>query len=249
MNRVREGSRSPHEVTTEQKRNGDKSLQVWNRRFESSLTPDVGSVFPSSLNVTLKYTQKAVTLPVSATPVSQYVFRANSLFAPDFTLGAGNTAHQPMGLDTYSDFYNEYTVLRSRIRVESNLVQATAFTSTGHLVVVRSDNQAYNFSSTNINRGFEDPKSTFALFPAIGTASVVVVNDFNVQRDTLGEGVPARYAQLDPEQHSNVGSNPTDQWYYHIAFISDSSATTLQIVTVHMEFDVLFTSRTDLFTS
>ncbi len=42
-----------------------------------------------------------------------YIFRANSIYDPDYT----GTGHQPMGHDTYAALYNHYSVRRSAIRV------------------------------------------------------------------------------------------------------------------------------------
>lgn len=54
-----------------------------------------------------------VAIDASTGVTATHVFRANSLFDPDFT-GLG---HQPLGFDQWSVFYDEYCVLGAKINV------------------------------------------------------------------------------------------------------------------------------------
>lgn len=61
--------------------------------------------FPNSKTVNLRYVSEFILNPGTAT-TAVYVFRANSIFDPDFT-GIG---HQPMFRDNYAALYNTYQV-------------------------------------------------------------------------------------------------------------------------------------------
>jgi len=68
--------------------------------------------FPEFTHVLHKYAQY-VNLDATAGALAKQVFRANSLFDPDYT----GTGHQPMGHDEMNAVYGHYLVLRSEIRV------------------------------------------------------------------------------------------------------------------------------------
>lgn len=67
--------------------------------------------YPKSRRVKLKYVEEIV---VGANNVmSSYIFRANSVFDPNYT----GTGHQPMLYDQWTTIYSHYTVLGSTISV------------------------------------------------------------------------------------------------------------------------------------
>lgn len=55
----------------------------------------------------------AISIDAAATVFGKYTFSANSLYDPDVT----GTGHQPLGYDQWSEFYNHYTVMSSKISV------------------------------------------------------------------------------------------------------------------------------------
>lgn len=77
-------------------------------RVASSYAP-----FPLIQFAKLTYVQEFTLNPSSSTPVYQ-IFRANSLYDPDYT-GAGS---QPMGFDQFTTLYNHYEVYGSRIELQ-----------------------------------------------------------------------------------------------------------------------------------
>lgn len=68
--------------------------------------------FPPRKTVALRYVQ-TLTLNATSGASATNVFRANSVFDPDFT----GTGHQPMFHDIYSQIYGQYKVNYSTIRV------------------------------------------------------------------------------------------------------------------------------------
>jgi len=68
--------------------------------------------FPIRTLATLRYCT-TVSLTSAVAAIGNTNFACNSIYDPDLT----NLGHQPYGHDTYADIYNQYTVLRSRLKV------------------------------------------------------------------------------------------------------------------------------------
>lgn len=89
-------------------------------------------MFPSRKQVVLRYVEDFTLNPGSAS-VATYIFRANSLFDPNYT----STGHQPMFFDTYASIYAGYKVRHSTITFICtdnhivNAVQTASGTTTG----------------------------------------------------------------------------------------------------------------------
>lgn len=96
------------------KKNGKKRTVARRRR-------PVLSGFPTSKMVKLRYIDSDITLDAAAGLTADYVFRANSVFDPDYT----GTGHQPMGRDQWSEVYNRYTVLGSKITLYATPIATT----------------------------------------------------------------------------------------------------------------------------
>lgn len=73
---------------------------------------NVGTLIADRTKVIMKYAQD-MDVSVDGTVGANYLFRCNSIFDPDQS-GVG---HQPMGHDEYAQFYNNYTVIGSKITV------------------------------------------------------------------------------------------------------------------------------------
>jgi len=61
----------------------------------------------------------------NGTPAT-YIFRANSIYDPDYT--STLTGHQPSSHDQWAPFYNHYSVISARIRVDFLPITGDAFT-------------------------------------------------------------------------------------------------------------------------
>ncbi len=70
----------------------------------------------------LPYYETGISLTGTAGVYSQYVFTANGLYDPNIT----GTGHQPLGFDTMMAYYEQYTVMASKITVRAcgNGIQA-----------------------------------------------------------------------------------------------------------------------------
>lgn len=82
------------------------------RRYPASGTVGKPMPFPTRMVATLKYTS-TISFTGTAVPVQNYNISCNSIYDPDINA----IGHQPYGHDTYSNIYNQYTVLRSVLKM------------------------------------------------------------------------------------------------------------------------------------
>lgn len=75
--------------------------------------------FPAKITAIMRYSQTLVLDPAAGLTASN-LFRANSIYDPDFT----GTGHQPYGHDTYAQIYNHYNVRSAIITVTPTSTQA-----------------------------------------------------------------------------------------------------------------------------
>lgn len=188
---------------------------------------------PKKIRVTLRYYQ-AVTLadPITGA-ASTNLFRANSIYDPDYS-GAG---HQPMGYDQYIEMYSDVLVRSSRITVThlnsttSGTVfgvtlspSATSLTIPGDYIEQQTCAYAYTNSS-------------------LTTLNQTVVNKFDAKRffdvkDPVDE----------EDLHHGAGSNPAKVAYYHV-FVGGFTTTAdaaASAVNVLIEYDVEFSEPVQL---
>jgi len=131
---------APRQRSTQPARAAGKISNVENFSASSRI-----SAFPQYLKRTLRYAQTNV-IDVANFGTSQQVFRANSLFDPDFT-GAG---HQPNGFDQIIAAFNHFTVTRARIRVRVLQVNTGGgVVEPGAIVLAYSDTGAFMASQAD----------------------------------------------------------------------------------------------------
>lgn len=84
---------------------------------------------PQRTYVKMRYTETFNVYPSVSGTIGSYVFRANSIYAPNYTGGG----HQPYGHDTYQTLYSRYKVHKVVFRVTirpSSVGSSTAFLAT-----------------------------------------------------------------------------------------------------------------------
>lgn len=92
------------------KKKGEKPLPQRSYMAKADIGKSIG--FKKSNYVTMKYASD-VSLVTPLGAFSGFTFRCNSLYDPDYT-GIG---HQPYTFDQWKAFYNEYRVIKARIKV------------------------------------------------------------------------------------------------------------------------------------
>lgn len=138
------------------KRNGiapKRKRYVIKRRFTKHRMSKQLTSFPKTRKIVMKYQDSLDLVSSVLTPQPIYVWRANSIFDPDFT-GIG---HQPLGHDEWQKYYNKYVVLKSTITVRA---QGNNATNTPYIIgVLLSESTApVNVTAQGTN---EQPNSVF----------------------------------------------------------------------------------------
>ncbi len=171
-------------------------------RFRSPAT-----VVPNEIVVRLKYVDQ-FTLNATTASTDNYLFRANSLYDPNYT-GAG---HQPFGYDQWTLFYSNWVVERATaqfVTTPPNLSTATPQIDNCILYLTkrRSDPSVY----TDINTAIEDPF-------CVSHRMITGYQRPPVLRCTIDNpsflGVDRKVYLSSSEYSGGIGANPTVQTYF-----------------------------------
>lgn len=194
-----------------------------------------GFGFPDKLITKLHYSDVG-TITCTSGVQSQYVFRLNSIYDPDYT----GTGHQPMYRDQFVALYNQYAVISSKIKY-------TVINTTATMAMVCGQNNDDNGSiSTAFLDNLEKPHgtSTVLTIPTGAKSSTVFYNNFDCKRDL---GIDPYASQT---YKTSVGANPTESYNNGLWAIPFDGATTgtLQFL-VSIEYNVMFTELSDVGTS
>jgi hypothetical protein len=166
----------------------------------------LATVVPPETFVQLKYVDQFVLNPASGT-TDNYVFRANSLFDPNYT-GAG---HQPYGYDQWATFYSSWCVYRTTLVftcTPPNLSTVTPQIDNAILYVTkrRTDPSAF----ADVNTAIEDPYC----MKYVMTSGYQKQPRLAVTLDTPSFlGVDKKVYLSSQEYAGATGSNPTIQSY------------------------------------
>lgn len=195
---------------TNKRRNNAKprnrsSQQTWQLRKNTTGIAD-------QVNTKLHYEELISINP--AAPRSNYVFRGNSCYDPNYT-GVG---HQPGYFDYYSSAYNRFRVIRSDIYVEiSNTNGATPILFT---VIPDTDPVSY----TAFQDAAENPRSKVSKILPVSTRIPYAIRHSITTRTILGLKL-REVLDLD-YSHTSTG-NPNSMWYWNIFVIAADSATNM----------------------
>lgn len=185
--------------------------------------------------VRFKYAQQ-IAIDPAATEARGYVFRASSPFQPDFT-GTSGTAHQPMGWDQWTVFYNRYIVVRSKCRFSVIPTESIALgTGAGIITIMVSDSSA---TTTTIETQIEDGKSKYKLFGTLGSNPVTVRHTYDVKKHV---GIKDYKDQAGGSYGAQFDASPSDAWYFlcHYGCIQDAADALVQYFLVEIEYLVYF---------
>lgn len=139
-------------------------------------------------------------------PAMDWRFRANGLFAPDFT---GLSPHQPLYFDQYSALYSRYRVYGCKIRLDisnqSNLVAAQV------CVVPRDDSTV--FANLTWANEFARSRNT-KMIPVVGNSTPVRIYGYCSTRKAMGFSKTEAAANEDIAAPTTA--NPLQIWWWHI---------------------------------
>jgi len=160
---------------------------------------------------------------------SQYTFRANSLFDPDFT----STGHQPLYFDQYIASYEKYRVFKTHIQLR---VTNNSQTVPNEVVIIPASQIP---TITSISQARELPRAvTTGLLPAFQSMPKLISLSLST-KTVLGL---QRTQIYDQDYGATFSSNPAELWYYTIYSWSDVTATDLYI-DIQIDFECEFYDR------
>jgi hypothetical protein len=178
---------------------GDVRLSL--KGFRSTYIPDVTS---------LKFVYSDYRVLVATSNQAEYVYRAMSLFDPDFT----GTGEQPDGFDLWKTLYQNYRVVAVKVEVQAQS-NGTAAVNNLLAVAVMPDSAALNsaqevaglrksqstlFNNATIGR----VKRTYHISELYGVSDVTVLSESN-------------FGAL-------ISANPVNNQFIHVAVESNASA-------------------------
>jgi len=172
---------------------------------------------------------------------AEHIFRLNSLYDPDFTIGG----HQPYGFDQVAALYRKYRV--DGCRFEVTLTNASEDGLAVMLMLQPSDG-TYALAAAGTAYALEKPGCIMEVLNDSG--SQVKKIDQHIQIHDI-EGLRKAVTDADLTEYSAaVGANPTKFPYLRMAACSLANNTggTVQVM-VKLTFDAKFFERTILTSS
>lgn len=203
-------------------------------RIAPSIPRPIGTGISQTYRTKLRYAYHAV---FQCSTVTNLVFRAGSLFDPEYAVGG----HQPYYYDQLSALYQHYIVHKSKINVTATgygiLAAPTASTST---LVLRGDDTATGLTTTKTTL-MELPGSKFVKFPAWNTGNSVT------RQLTMSYDKNKIFKNFkNSDLQAQVGTNPAEDWYFIVSGWTDSGPTAQNIwLDVIIDYDVEFFEAKD----
>ena len=166
--------------------------------------------FPSRITAVMRYSTSIPLVVGAAGLPTHYLFRANSIFDPDFS-GIG---HQPYGHDTYQSIYNHYFVKKATITMTP---------------VSQGEYHIFGISLTDdavINSNYDTVKETKGTVfapagPEIGSARTITQEYKSLQH--FGGSDQGNNSL---QGGSSFGDNPTDSQFFDCWVTAQNSSAT-----------------------
>ena len=161
------------------------------------------------------------------------VYRANSIFDPDYTNGGSN--HQPRGRDELANFYYQYTVYKATMMFTVCLPQLTSADAICAFVHVDGDVTQQSTLQNYLEAGHTKWQWMSMNDRAVATIRYPL-NVFKFVGKTYRTGEP------DSELRAAIGGNPNEEVYFHVGIASPSSFNPTSITChVTIDYDVIYT--------
>lgn len=169
--------------------------------------------------------------------VGSYRFSANGMYDPNIT----GTGHQPLGFDQLMAFYDQYTIIASKIHIKwlnqnSNPLFCGLF--------LNDDTTTIPVSQTDF---MEQTNSKYAILtPPTGSQDILTQKGgFSAKKD-LGISKPLSASQL----LGTASTNPSEQMYYELFYYASGDTTANSIKAyVTITYIAVLTERKDLIAS
>lgn len=182
----------------------------------------------------LRYVQK-ITLDPTTGGISRHRFRANGAYDPDYS--GTITGHQPLGWDQWSNFYDEYQVLGSKMTLTANIQVESS--PPVFLTAICNDNN--NYAPSNIETVLEQGNAKYKFMQArTGAPSFGKLTCYYSPKKIFGIDKPRDNRIFT----SSVDDVPAEQAYFTVNAVADEATEDPApvSVTVQIDYIVLFTS-------
>lgn len=192
------------------------------------------SGMPTPRRAILRYCDQH-TLTSSSGLLGTWVYRANSVYDPNYT----GTGHQPMGFDQWSILYNHYTVVGAKITVQMMVDNSTAIPSA--YGVFLNDNLTTTYTSW---QSFKEARK--------GTSVVVQGNAGQTIRPVIAKYSAKKFYNVTDvkDNSTNLGAlttaNPTEGAYFICWFQNTTGGTDTQSFAITIDYIVDFSEPRDL---
>lgn len=198
----------------------------------ANIAPERPLFTTPSKRVKLFYYDYGHELTSTAAAVSRYRFRANDCFDPD----QSGTGHQPLGFDEMTKYYDQFTVIKSKITVRYVAESA----SVPMVVGVKLNDDTTNETNTSdiIENGLN--RSEILVGTGGGPAQVKkIVLGCDVAKYF---GRPAGKGIInDPNLFGTSAASPVEEAYYQLFVYAAVNTTTVTCgFDVLLEYDVVF---------
>jgi len=189
--------------------------------------------FPRTKIVRMQYCESVSNLTSTSGVLSGHAFSANSIYDPN----ASGTGHQASGHDQWANFYKQYIVLSSRIRVYVVPSASQTVPSITSVHVSSSSAPVAAKQTTIIENG-----GAFRVMNASTALSTQMMSySFNA----------AKFFNCNPKDNDLLrayfSANPGSRTYYHVALQGQDESTTCAVdVTVLIDYVVSLSDPVDL---
>lgn len=193
-------------------------------------TVDFGGGFPKRARMRHKYAE-TVLLTSTTGAISNYLFRCNGMFDPNFT----GTGHQPMYFDQMGNIWNYYIVLSSKISVTFAVADGSAANMSCNLWL----NDDGTVVASNVDTIREYPETKFGTVTQ--DATLTLKSNFNLKsRYGNNNESAAQYS-------ADISNNPLELANYVISVQSTDALVTNEVTAqVVIEYDAVWYEIRDL---
>lgn len=221
-------------VTTVINRPRRKVGRTRGKRRKTRISLPLGG-FPTKMMVRLKYVEH-VSLNPGAGLAAVQVFRANSLFDPNFT-GVG---HQPSNYDKVASIYDRYAVLGAKIKcypVWTEVLNHVPGTLILHLSEDGTDLSTAH-AAGGISNMLEQPRISRTI-RHLGMANNYV-KELPLVRTFSGKKFFGKKADLNADPYSaDIGANPIEQAFFECAYVSSDDVSDPGALTFRFEIEYI----------
>jgi len=220
-------------ITKKRKYNKRKQYRRYSKATKIARMPEVG--FPDKVSVKLRYVERLDITTAGGVPYYNHIFRANSLYDPDYT----GTGHQPLYFDQYAAIYDRYKVRGCKLVMVINNASGV------NAMDVSAVHSTTTTPFTTTAKMVEQTDSLLTKFCPISQQYPVVLKYYVDCSE--GFGITKAAYNNDSVYSAQIGTNPASVLYLHTHFESLNYTSSIAAnVLVRLEFYVDFYDRNDI---